>query len=113
MKTIAMYSKGSLWGGDGYSINIGNTDARFFFGKLAEAKKAALEAFHYTAKEVEWKRYDKPETLTYDRAIEILLGRGWDKDGAEAIVNTLVEDGMLDSTTEDSLIALSDDYADR
>lgn len=51
--------------------------------------------------------------MTYNRAIEILLGRGWDKDGAEAIVNTLVEDGMLDSTTEDGLISLSNDYADR
>lgn len=60
MKTIAMYSKGLLWGREGYSINIGHTDARFFFGKLAEAKKAALEAFHYSAKEVEWKRYNPP-----------------------------------------------------
>ena len=51
--------------------------------------------------------------MTYEKAKEVLRTKGWNEDGADAIVTTLDEDGMLEGLTEAELIAISDDYADR
>ena len=51
--------------------------------------------------------------MNFTTAYNILRGRGWDSYGAIAIVQQLIDDDMLNYMTEEELIALSDDYADR
>ena len=45
------------------------------------------------------------------KAIEFLMNLGWNKYGAEAIVDTALEDGV--ELTEEKLNELHEDYADR
>ena len=52
--------------------------------------------------------------LTNDLAMETLKIQGWNKEGAEAIIDTLISDGIaLEDMTIADLIRLSDDYKDR
>lgn len=51
--------------------------------------------------------------MSFARAFDILMSRGWDYYGALAILTTLAEDGLMEDMTVEKLVALSDDYADR
>lgn len=46
-------------------------------------------------------------------AIAFLMGLGWDRTGAEAIVDTAIEDGAFERMDVLELKRLSDDYMDR
>lgn len=47
----------------------------------------------------------RKNTMTREKAIEILMDqRDWNKYGAEEIVNTLEEEGLLDTMSESDLL---------
>ena len=46
-------------------------------------------------------------------AIAFLMDQGWNKDGAEVIVDTAIKDGIFEGMTTVELKNLSDDYMDR
>ena len=49
--------------------------------------------------------------MNREKAIEFLMNLGWNKYGAEAIVDTALEDGV--ELTGEKLNELHEDYADR
>lgn len=51
--------------------------------------------------------------MTRAEGIKFLQGLGWNEDGAEAIVDTAIEDKTFDGMTKEELKELSDDYKDR
>ena len=51
--------------------------------------------------------------MTREFAINFLMGLGWDRTGAEAIVDTTIEDGTFEHMDTLELERLSDDYMDR
>ena len=48
--------------------------------------------------------------MTRDRAIEVLMSRGHDEIGANENINSLEECGMLETMTEEELVAWSINY---
>lgn len=53
------------------------------------------------------------QTMTKERAFTFLRGQGWNEAGAEAIIDALIRDHMLNDITIEQLKRLSDDYKDR
>ena len=51
--------------------------------------------------------------MTREFAIAYLMDLGWNKYGAEAIVDQLIEDQIFDGLTTPELKDISDDYMDR
>ena len=51
--------------------------------------------------------------MTKEYAMNFLMNLGWNENGADAIVEQLIEDEMLEEMTDDSLKSLSGDYIDR
>ena len=52
--------------------------------------------------------------FTKEEAIQFLMEHDdWNFYGAEAIVDTLIADGMLQNITEKELLKISEDYKDR
>ncbi len=51
--------------------------------------------------------------MTREFAIAFLMDQGWNRAGAEVIVDQLIEDGMFEGITTPELKSLSDDYMDR
>ena len=49
--------------------------------------------------------------MNREKAIKFLMNLGWNKDGAEAIVDTALEDRV--ELTEEKLNKLHEDYMDR
>lgn len=58
-KPYGYYFEGDMWGRDGYYIAIGIEDYAFYFGSLAEAKKAACESHYTKPSNVHWKKVEK------------------------------------------------------
>ena len=51
--------------------------------------------------------------MTREFAIAFLMDQGWNRAGAEAIVDTAIEDGTFERMSTLELKDLSDDYMDR
>lgn len=51
--------------------------------------------------------------MTKTKALETLKNDGWNKNGALAIIDALIDDGMLENITEKELLDISEDYKDR
>lgn len=51
--------------------------------------------------------------MTREFAIAFLMDQGWNRAGAEAIVDTAIDDGTFEGMTTVELKNLSDDYMDR
>lgn len=80
------------------------------YGKwIARQPKATVEQV-YTARIAKIERKTK---MTKRFAIAFLMNQGWNKDGAEVIVNTAIEDGDFENMTIEDLKSLSNDYMDR
>ena len=51
--------------------------------------------------------------MTREFAIAFLMDQGWNRAGAEVIVDTAIDDGTFEQMTTIELKSLSDDYMDR